>query len=163
MVPLAWACPQCAYRTTLPLDLCPNCHVPLTGPESRRDTRRTPRISLRPAARCDVNGRFEAAVLDLSIHGAGLEHPEILRPGQRFLLRMAPRWTEGSLALPSKVVWSIVHRMETRRDEGEFVFRSGVEFLSLPAAAERDLAVYLGSFARGGAAAASAARPASLS
>jgi hypothetical protein len=88
-------------------------------------------------------------VLDLSPLGAGLEHRETLREGQRFLLRMVPRWTGGSLVLPSKVVWSAVHRMEMRGGEGEFISRAGVEFLNLSATAERDLVVYLGSLGGG--------------
>ncbi len=163
MLPLAWTCPQCAYRTTLRLDVCPNCHVPLVSPGGKRIARRTQRIPLRPAVLCEVNARFEAAVLDLSPLGAGLEHRDILRPGQRFLLRMVPNWTEGSLVLPSQVAWSCVHRMERRRDEGGFIFRSGIEFLNLTALAERELAGYLASLGGGRAAAVSVARPASLS
>lgn len=149
MLALNWACPLCTYRTTLPVDVCPNCHVPLGVPEGNPDARRTPRIPLRPAALCEINGRFEAAALDLSPLGAGLEHRDMLRRGERFLLRMVPRWLGGSLVLPSKVVWSKVHRMEMRRDDGELIFRSGVEFANLSAVVERDLVAYLGSL-RGG-------------
>ncbi len=149
MPPLEWACPQCTYRTNLPVAMCPACHVPLVSLKGKRDARRAPRTPLRAAALCEVNGRYEAMVLDLSPLGAGLEHRDTLRPGQRFLLKMVPRRTEGSLGLPSKVVWSSVDRMEKRGDEAEFIFRSGVEFQNLPAETGQDLAAYLGSLGGG--------------
>ena len=161
MQPEEWGCPQCTYRTTFPVAMCPTCHVPLVRSKGKRDARRAPRTPLRAAALCEVNGRFEAMVLDLSSLGAGLEHQDTLHPGQRFLLKMAPRRTDGSLGLPSKVVWSSVDRMERRGDEAEFIFRSGVEFQSLPAETGQDLAAYLGSLGGGPPDVAPAARPSS--
>ncbi len=141
-----WTCPQCSFRTRLPLDLCPECHCSLVVlGRSWASPRRAPRVPVHPPARCEVNGKLEAAVLDVSPLGARIEHRETLRPGQPYLLTI-PLVPDGPpRPLPARVVWSFVHRFEPRRDEKGLIFHSGVEFRNLTPTVERDLAAYVGS------------------
>ncbi|HEY7677630.1 MAG TPA: hypothetical protein VIG69_11185, partial [Candidatus Methylomirabilis sp.] len=81
-------CPQCSYRTTLPVaELCPVCSIPLVLQERTWvPTRRAPRTVLNSPVKGRLDGRIGATILDLSILGARLEHGEPLRQGWRYIL-----------------------------------------------------------------------------
>ena len=104
-------------------------------------TRRAPRVQLPIEVPGEVNGSLAARLVDLSSHGARLEHADILRPGHRCLLSVPLGFAERILHLPSRVVWSQVRHIE--RQEG-IVYHSGLEFQALPPDASQELGEYLG-------------------
>lgn len=149
---MEYTCPRCSYRTTLAVERCPTCAIPLVAQtRARTASRRSRRLPLRPSLRATLDEFLEAAVLEVSAAGARLEHRKALRPGQRHLLTLTSAGPAAPLQVRARVVWSWVHRFEPGRDQAGFVYHSGVAFEALPGEIERELAVYLlGGFSSGG-------------
>jgi hypothetical protein len=108
------------------------------------DTRRVRRIPLDGSIRSEVNGCFEAAVLDLSDRGARIEHREVVRPGQVYVMELRLPGVSTLLRLSAYAVWSWVHRFQPGHDTGGIVFHSGVEFQGLAEGTRQALAEFLG-------------------
>lgn len=95
--------------------------------QEKLERRRYPRFS--PGG--GVTGRItadEAALLDVSLGGALIEHSEILRPGSPSYLRL--NLPGRDVSLRCHVVRSAVQRLE-RHPNGEqtLIYRTGLEFL----------------------------------
>jgi hypothetical protein len=80
----------------------------------------------------EVSARFEAALVDVSVLGACLEHTRQIHPGQSYLLHLS--LGGRSFGLPARAVWSTVHGAE-RTGEKRLIYRTGLEFVGLPPAA----------------------------
>jgi len=106
------------------------------------EARRSSRVALLGPVPSWVNGRVEAAALDLSVRGVRLEHREVMRPGQVYTLQFHLPASPLPQPLVARVVWSWVHRFEPGR-EPALVFHSGLEFLELPAASREALTALL--------------------
>src|SRR3990172_8899876 len=73
------------------------------------EARRSSRVALLGPVPSWVNGRVEAAALDLSVRGVRLEHREVMRPGQVYTLQFHLPASPLPQPLVARVVWSWVH------------------------------------------------------
>jgi hypothetical protein len=136
-------CPQCSYRTTRPVDVCPACGIELVLQERTwSPTRRSFRVPLPPGVRGELDGEIPVAVLDLSPLGARLEHHDIVVPGQVHLLTFTPP-DAGHLCLPSRIAWSQARRFAPEHPANGWIRQSGVEFQDVPTDGGRELLAYL--------------------
>lgn len=91
------------------------------------EKRAVPRIVLpgRPTAR--ARATLDVSLCDLSIKGARIEHPSLLRPGSRCTLELPPPF--GPLALTAEIVWSKVVGTEEEADgQRRLLYQSGFAF-----------------------------------
>jgi len=70
-------------------------------------------------------GTFPVVLLDISSHGARVEHYALIERGTEKALRI--RWREKDLSINSRVVTSQLHRFKSG-DDGATIYRSGVRF-----------------------------------
>jgi PilZ domain len=92
-----------------------------------RERRKSPRMGLpaRPPAR--AREAREVRLVDLSLHGAGIEHRGLLRPGAPCHLELPSG--PGALVLTAEVVWStIIGSERTAQGERQLLSRSGLRF-----------------------------------
>ena len=82
-------------------------------------------------------------VLDLSETGALIEHVEPLVLGAACLLAL--RLGGAELRLPARVVWSQVHSLTPTPRSEEVRYRSGLEFIEIPAGAKAQIGRFLAS------------------
>ena len=100
------------------------------------------RVRLVEEVRGSVRVGDAVRVLDLSPGGALIEHAEPLAPGETPILSLRLQGKE--LRLRAHVVWSQVHRRETKPPAPpRLIYRSGLHFPELPRATELDLRGYL--------------------
>ncbi|OFW02675.1 MAG: hypothetical protein A3I61_04520 [Acidobacteria bacterium RIFCSPLOWO2_02_FULL_68_18] len=101
--------------------------VAVTAPLDQRGTRRAPRFKVAGGVEMQVDGN-PATVVDLSIVGAQILSPTILRPNQRIRVTLpnGPR----SLRLNGVVAWA-----SFEIPKGTVRYRAGVEFLDADPAA----------------------------
>ena len=93
-----------------------------------RERRKHPRIPLKGEVKGKIHTVSSAPVIDLSVQGALLEVPNVLKPKTTYILRLAVGPTE-QIELKGKVVRSYVHGFE-RNERGETVikYRAAVQF-----------------------------------
>ncbi len=100
----------------------------------RRRSQRIPTASI-PVQLSDINGEL----IDLSLHGAAVIHRSPVKAGSSATL-IFPSY--GGIYIPCLVLRSIV---QVRRGEKgpEYVFRSAIEFTTMPAEQEQPLREFL--------------------
>jgi hypothetical protein len=107
------------------------------------ERRAVPRTTLAnpPAAR--LRGMSRVRLLDLSLGGAQIEHPDLLRLGAPCDLELPPPF--GAYTLPAQVVWcAVTGRTKRSGGESRLVSRSGLRFTALTVAQRAALAWLLG-------------------
>lgn len=118
--------------------------VPITAPASApaeapaadasrpldwRGTRRSPRYRVRPGTEIQLDGNA-VAVIDLSIIGAQVLSPNMVRPDQR--VRVTIPGEEGPLRFRGTIAWARFELPRRAGDPGPH-YRAGVEFLDADA------------------------------
>ena len=95
---------------------------------AQQDTRRYPRVIVGGRTKGWITPLYEAALLNISLGGALMEHTEAVRPGTISPLDLdLPMKRVG---LRCRVVRSVVHRSEVQPDGGrELIYHTGLEFL----------------------------------
>lgn len=93
-----------------------------------RERRKYPRVPLKGEVKGKIHTVSAAPVVDLSVEGALLEVPCVLKPKTLYILRLAVGPTE-QLEVKGKVIRSYVHGFE-RNERGETVikYRAAVQF-----------------------------------
>ncbi len=97
-----------------------------------KEKRAVPRVVLpgRPAAR--ARATLDVSLCDLSVKGARIEHPSLLRPGSRCTLELPPPF--GPMALIAEIVWSKVLATEKWTDgQPRLRYQSGFAFTGVTA------------------------------
>lgn len=110
--------------------------------------RRAHRMPLAPPLPSRLNGRLEARVLDLSLLGVQIEHRGLVRPGQAYTLNVDLPGERPPVHMVARAAWSLVHRLEGAEDGAIVVYRTGLEFLELPAGVRLHLTGLLAELAR---------------
>ncbi len=97
---------------------------PAVPPPDQRGTRRAPRVRIREGVDVLIDGNW-ATLVDLSIIGAQVVGPAVLRPNQRVRLAL----TEGNATIRFNgvVAWA---KFEMARTTAEPRYRAGLEFVN---------------------------------
>jgi hypothetical protein len=97
-----------------------------------RERRKHPRIPLKGEVKGKIHTVSAAPVIDLSVEGALLEVPCVLKPKSMYTMRLAISPTQH-LEVKGKVIRSYVHGFE-RNERGETVikYRAAVQFQAVP-------------------------------
>ncbi len=117
------------------------------GEQPKGETRRYPRSVAvgRPLGR--VNNAYNVSLIDISLGGVQIEHPDIIRPGTTSFLTLLMLGRE--VTLNCRVVRSLVHRTEVQADgEQQLIHRSGLEFLGPSEESLRQIDGYIESLKR---------------
>jgi hypothetical protein len=72
-------------------------------PLDQRGTRRAPRYKVATGARAVIDGR-QAAIVDLSVHGAQISSPAQLKPTQRVQMTLSDK--QGAVSCTASVAWA---------------------------------------------------------
>ena len=84
----------------------------------------------RPAAR--ARATVDVSLCDLSVKGARIEHPNVIRPGSRCSLELPAPF--GGLVLGAEVVWSkIIGTEEGAAGQPRLLYQSGLAFTEITA------------------------------
>ncbi len=104
--------------------------------------RRSRRVPLWGTLSGELNSCCPAVIIDLSERGVQLEHQEIVRPGQLYVLQLVLRDLPEPLRLPARAIWSWVHHFEVSLEQ-PLVYRSGLEFQELSPEVSESLGAFL--------------------
>ncbi len=103
------------------------------------ERRRIARVALSGPPTVRTHDGVAARLLDLSLHGARLAHPGILRPGARCLVHLPAEL--GALRLPAQILWCTILGAETGLDGERYLqAQSGLGFLTLTEPQRKGLA-----------------------
>ena len=108
------------------------------------DKRRHPRwqVRNRPIGRIAPN--HKASLLDISLGGALIEHPNLVRPETVLFLTLSILKRE--ISLRCRVVRSLVYRYaHWPSGEQDMLYRTGLEFLALSETSQKLIEQYIGS------------------
>jgi len=84
----------------------------------------------------------EVRLLDLSLQGTRIEHPDALNAGLLYFIALPPTFGRGTLS--GRVVWTRLHRQEqTLEGERQHYYRSGLNWTGLTPAQQDALAAAL--------------------
>jgi len=101
------------------------------GSGSRRDRRRHRRVALQGEVQGKIHTMAAAPVVNLSVSGALLEVPAVLKPRASYTLRLS--FAPGQyMDLPARVVRSYVHGFDLNvKGENVIKYRAAIEFVSI--------------------------------
>jgi hypothetical protein len=99
--------------------------VPAAAPLDQRGTRRAPRFTVATGIEVTIDGR-PAALINVSVVGAQVVSPTILKPNQR--VRMTLPDSEGPIRLMAGVAWAAFEMPKSGP-----VYRAGIEFFDAEA------------------------------
>lgn len=115
----------------------------------RKDTRRYPRVIVGGRIEGWITSIYEAALLNISLGGALMEHAHAVRPGT-----ISPVDLElpmKRVGLRCRVVRSVVHRSEVQPDGArELIYHTGLEFLDPSDETAQVVSEYIQSIIEGG-------------
>lgn len=97
----------------------------------QKNKRRHPRVVVGGTSRGRLTTTYTASLVNLSLGGALVEHPDIVRPGTISFMDITLQGKE--VRLKCRVVRSVVYRTQTLESgERELIYHTGLEFLDPP-------------------------------
>lgn len=113
------------------------------------DRRQSVRFTVAEKTKGRVTAAYEALLMNISHHGALIEHDDVVRPGTTSSLEL--ELNGKKVKLRSRVVWSAVVRQGLNADrEMALVYNSGLEFLDLAEETQELVRDYIDAMAEGG-------------
>jgi hypothetical protein len=101
----------------------------MTG--DQQDKRRYPRFVVGGKSKGRLTTTYNAILINISLGGALVEHPDIVRPGTTAYMDIALQGKE--LRLKCRVTRSVVYRTQMLESgERELIYHTGLEFLDPP-------------------------------
>ena len=99
--------------------------------EGHTTKRRYPRFVVGATAKGRLTTTYTASLINISLGGALVEHPDIVRPGTISYMDMTLQGKD--VRLKCRVARSVVHRTEVLESgERELIYHTGLEFLDPP-------------------------------